>query len=343
MIDFRYHLVSLVSVFLALAVGIVLGAGPLKDSISDTLSQQVNNLRQEKDTLRTSLDTANTGLAHRDSVLTEVTPALVRNQLTGRSVLIVALPGVSNDDLRPLTDAVIAAGATTTGQIAIDTSWTDPVKAADRGALAAKLAESVPATGGGGSAASGDVSTQLARFLASAVLTNATADPARGTPATGTVIQELSKADLIDVRGGLATAAGAALVVAPANENALGGDAKATTAPDTAAAYLTLAAALDNAGSGAVVTGPSSSALTGGLIAAIRTSDTARTRVSTVDSGTAPMGVVAAILALREQVDGRAGQYGFQDGANDPMPALTQPAPAQAAPAQAAAGTGSTG
>ena len=30
MIDFRYHLVSLVSVFLALAVGIVLGAGPLQ-------------------------------------------------------------------------------------------------------------------------------------------------------------------------------------------------------------------------------------------------------------------------------------------------------------------------
>ena len=39
MIDFRYHLVSLVSVFLALAVGIVLGAGPLKDPISDGLTR----------------------------------------------------------------------------------------------------------------------------------------------------------------------------------------------------------------------------------------------------------------------------------------------------------------
>ena len=35
----RYHLVSLVSVFLALAVGIALGAGPLKDPISEGLSQ----------------------------------------------------------------------------------------------------------------------------------------------------------------------------------------------------------------------------------------------------------------------------------------------------------------
>ncbi|HUV47611.1 MAG TPA: copper transporter, partial [Actinomycetes bacterium] len=34
MIDFRYHIVSIVAIFMALAVGIVLGSGPLKDDIS---------------------------------------------------------------------------------------------------------------------------------------------------------------------------------------------------------------------------------------------------------------------------------------------------------------------
>ncbi|MDU2059289.1 MAG: copper transporter, partial [Dermabacter sp.] len=38
MIDFRYHLVSLVAVFLALAIGIVLGAGPLRDGVGQTLT-----------------------------------------------------------------------------------------------------------------------------------------------------------------------------------------------------------------------------------------------------------------------------------------------------------------
>ena len=38
MIDFRYHLVSLISVFLALAVGIVLGAGPLRENLGDQLA-----------------------------------------------------------------------------------------------------------------------------------------------------------------------------------------------------------------------------------------------------------------------------------------------------------------
>ena len=33
MIDFRYHLVSLIAVFMALAVGVVLGAGPLQGTL----------------------------------------------------------------------------------------------------------------------------------------------------------------------------------------------------------------------------------------------------------------------------------------------------------------------
>ena len=37
MISFRYHIVSIVSVFLALAVGIALGGGPLKGEVDDTL------------------------------------------------------------------------------------------------------------------------------------------------------------------------------------------------------------------------------------------------------------------------------------------------------------------
>ena len=41
MIDFRYHLVSIVSIFLALAVGIVLGAGPLQGQIGDTLTAEI--------------------------------------------------------------------------------------------------------------------------------------------------------------------------------------------------------------------------------------------------------------------------------------------------------------
>jgi hypothetical protein len=323
MIDFRYHLVSLVSVFLALAVGIVLGAGPLKDPISDTLTTRVEQLRQEKDTLRANLDTANTGLAHRDAIITDVTPALVQGQLTGRQIVLVLLPGVSSDDITPLVDAIGAAGGTVTGQVTVGTAWTDAGKAGDRSALAATLAESVPASAGGGSAASGDTSTQLARFLSAALVTTGPGAVGRASSDSSTVMKNLQDADLVSVKGDLSGQAGAALMMVPSNDGALGGSLKPTPSTQDDAAYLELAAALDNAGGGAVVTGPSSSALSGGMLTAIRAVKQATSRISTVDSGSTPMGVVAAILALREQMSGGVGQYGFQDGASDELPSLS--------------------
>ncbi|MCL2803154.1 MAG: copper transporter [Micrococcales bacterium] len=56
--NFRYHIVSLVSVFLALAVGIVLGAGPLRGPIESGFEDQIKSLRADKDVLRSELDQA---------------------------------------------------------------------------------------------------------------------------------------------------------------------------------------------------------------------------------------------------------------------------------------------
>ena len=48
MIDFRYHLVSIISVFLALAVGIVVGTTALNGVIVDDLRQRVDGLAADK-------------------------------------------------------------------------------------------------------------------------------------------------------------------------------------------------------------------------------------------------------------------------------------------------------
>ena len=80
MIDFRYHLVSIVSIFMALAVGIVLGAGPLKEDIGNTLTSEVKNLRADKAALRSELDAAEKGTRARD----EFTTASNRSLLADR-------------------------------------------------------------------------------------------------------------------------------------------------------------------------------------------------------------------------------------------------------------------
>ena len=52
MINFRYHVVSLTAVFLALAVGLVLGSTVLNGPMLDALENRVNNLGRDNRQLR---------------------------------------------------------------------------------------------------------------------------------------------------------------------------------------------------------------------------------------------------------------------------------------------------
>ncbi|MDR1151416.1 MAG: copper transporter, partial [Bifidobacteriaceae bacterium] len=91
MINFRYHLVSLICVFLALAVGIVLGAGPLRDPITANLDAQVTSLREEKDSLREDLASAEADLDYRDGILETLVPIAVDAMLPAVQVALVSV------------------------------------------------------------------------------------------------------------------------------------------------------------------------------------------------------------------------------------------------------------
>ena len=104
MIDFRYHIVSIVSIFMALAVGIVLGAGPLKGSIGDTLTQEVTQLRDDRAALRTELDAARKGATARDDFTRDAATRLVGGVLTGSAVALVVLPSADADHVSEVTE-----------------------------------------------------------------------------------------------------------------------------------------------------------------------------------------------------------------------------------------------
>ena len=93
MIDFRYHVVSLVAVFLALAVGIVLGAGPLREELSTTLEEQVAELRQERSELRAELEDEQRRSEAKDDLVRVMTGPLAAGRLTDVRVAMVLLPG----------------------------------------------------------------------------------------------------------------------------------------------------------------------------------------------------------------------------------------------------------
>ncbi len=324
MIDFRYHLVSLVSVFLALAVGIVLGAGPLKDPISEGLSARVDALRQDRDALGAQLKTAQAATSNRDTFITDVQDHLVAGQLEGRSVVLLTLPGAEADAVGPLTQAVAAAGGRLTGRVDLQDAWADPASRSARDAAIADLRRSAGGTSGTSATASrtpspsptasgtaGSASdTAAAEVLAHALVTTDTSPAERPDETSRTLLDGLAHAGLVNVNGDIPGRANAVVILAPGVATAVQGSAVPTPTPsptpDGTPAWMALASVLDADSSGAVVVGPASSATTGGILAAVRAQQPLATAVSTVDTGGTPMGDVTTVLALHEQQQGSA-------------------------------------
>lgn len=127
MIDFRYHIVSLVAVFIALAVGITLGAGPLRGQLSDTLEGQVAELGTERNALRSQVELHERRAAAKDGVVSSVTPGAVAGMLPGVDIALVELPGVDGDLADDLAVTVARAG----GRVVTRTELLDGFESAD--------------------------------------------------------------------------------------------------------------------------------------------------------------------------------------------------------------------
>lgn len=56
MINFRYHVVSLTAVFLALAIGLVVGTAALNGPVADSLKETVNGLRKDNQQMRQTVN-----------------------------------------------------------------------------------------------------------------------------------------------------------------------------------------------------------------------------------------------------------------------------------------------
>lgn len=318
MIDFRYHLVSLVSVFMALAIGVVLGAGPLEEAIGDSLNNQVQELRADTGDLTQALANRETQIADRDAYIDMVTGPLVAGQLGGSAVVLVTLPGADADVADVLTEELMSAGATVTGRVALQPRWTDPEQQAFRSSLAGQLVQYVDPR----PEASGGPASELAAVLARAVVTNDVGAVGQGDPDAATVLEGLRAGELISVDGDPAQLATVAVVLAGAPEDSAGaGDPDWEEA--AAQSYLALATQLDTGSAGSAVVGPVTSAADpDGLLAQLRDDADVPALVSTVDAVDTPMGRATSVFALREQLGGGAGQYGVADNAIALLPEM---------------------
>ena len=128
MIDFRYHLVSLISVFLALAVGVVLGAGPLQNSLGTALNDQVTSLRADRNETKTRLEQTEAAVNDRDDYIAAAAGAYLPGALTGRKTVLVVLPEAQGGDIDLVTSQLQTAGATIVGRVSLTTVWADAAR-----------------------------------------------------------------------------------------------------------------------------------------------------------------------------------------------------------------------
>lgn len=320
MIDFRYHLVSLISVFLALAVGIVLGAGPLREGISDALTGQVQELRTDRDKLRTELDAAGREALGRGNLITAVQPEAVKGVLEGQKVAIVTLPGAG--EIEPITTALTQAGAAVVSQTEVSEAMVDAETATFRSSFASQLTtylKTEPAA---------DASTEeiLGQALASSFALTGS-DQQRAT----TLTEFLTTND-----------PAFATIVTPSAEAATAivviGAPHAEVKPEDAETVRELGRSYTRVANGMAEVLPTlvvgSAQADTDLVALLRASAMAET-LPAVDSVASPVAAINAPRALAERLGGGAGQYGIETGASAPLAPHTvapQPTPPAAEP-----------
>lgn len=297
MINFRYHVVSLVAVLFALGAGLVLGSGLLSSGTGTAAAVEVVDLQAEAALLRERVAAAEDTLAFSEEVGATLQSAQVAGTLDGRDVVVVALPGADEQTLASTREALSLAGATVTGTVTVLDEWTEAGSAAVLDSLAAQRVTS------GASLPDSDGYERGAVVLAASLLEPA--DSVEADPeAIDTAPAAFAEAGLVSLGDGLRGTADTAVVVAggPVEDDDQAGR--------RLGALTSLAAAMDAAGSGAVLAGPPASAGDLGVVASVRQDAEVAGALSTVDMAQTSFGRTAAVLALAEQAQGGVGHYG---------------------------------
>lgn len=284
--------------FLALTLGLFLGSGFLGDkvnSVAGTSRDRIGDLETQRDKLNAQVNAGN-------GFVSAVTPQLLANKLSGRSVIVVSAPNASDGDVLAVKEAVNAAGGRFAGQLGL----TDQLLA-DTSAekLRTIIDQSIPA-GGALKPEYTDSGARVGDLLGALTL-------------SPTGASTVSKADLGNGLSALrdggyvtftnnAISTGQAVVVVT-------GDAYPSNSGAQGQLTAKLATAMAAHGTAGVLAGRTGSAEGGSPIAIVRSDPSLRGLVSTVDNVDQQMGRVTTVLALAADVKGKPAAFGTGPGA----------------------------
>lgn len=123
MIDFRYHVVSLMAVFIALTVGIVLGAGPLQGTLSESLHTQVTYLSKQQTQLNKENEIIKSELNARNHYINDIADSALPGSLEGMKVSVVRAYDAHNSDVKDIEEYLNKAHAKIVSDITLNQTW----------------------------------------------------------------------------------------------------------------------------------------------------------------------------------------------------------------------------
>ncbi len=273
MISYRHHIVSIVAVFLALAVGVVLGGGPLSDLGRDDRAASATTTPG-----RQAQRTADFG----DQFAAASAATLYGGRLADHRVAVIAMPGAEADTTIALTEQVSAAGGQVAGTYAVRPALTDPAQKSLVDTLGSQL------------------TTQLGDFVDAGISTY---------PRLGQLLALAATGDGVDAQAVRDSLAGAELV--DTSKDAKPAEVILVVLGDRAdpAILAGIASGLAAKATGVVVAGDTASGASGGDLVALRANPAAEA-VATVDGADTALGQVTVTLALIRSLTNPGGSFG---------------------------------
>lgn len=310
MLSLRYHIASLVAVLLALAAGVALGGGPLKNVGRDTSGAQLASTRAALAAQRSRAADLQQQQALANGFASAVAPKVVAGKLTGHTVAFVLLPGADPQVVSGLQGLVNRAGGQVVSTFAVQPKTTQAANRQLVDALTSQLAAQEKGLTLPQTASTYDrLGDLMARLVGSTTTGGASYDATAVS-----ILAGLDTAGLVKAEGRPQRRADLVLLVAGAPQ----AEADTEAAPTI---EETIASSMATGVRGLVVAGPTTSASGGGVIQAIRAGSSAK-QLSTVDSVDTGPGRVATVLALAQAAGGSHGSYGVVGDVTGPMPGV---------------------
>ena len=301
MISIRQHAISLAAVFLALAVGVVLGSGVLSNTMVSGLRDESRNLHNQINALNDQKNVLNGKLGSANAFDAQMAGRIVHDALNGKSLVIFRAPDAKDDDVEAMSKIVGQAGGAVTGTVSLTQEFVD-ANSAEK--LRSVVNSSILPAGAQLSTKLVDQGSQAGDLLGITLLINRDpAVPPVDDAQRDTVLAALRDTGFIGYGNQHIGAANAAMVI---TGGALGNDAG-----NQGVSVARFSAALAPHGSGVLLAGRDGSSSGPAAVAVARADATVTPVISTVDDVDAESGRLTAVLGMTDLINGgHSGQYG---------------------------------